>query len=55
MRQKISFAMSSAAGASANLAEERWVRMPSIDVALLALEDIPAARWDDCWPGRFAD
>jgi hypothetical protein len=50
MRQKISFAMN-----PAGAAEERWVRLPSIDVALQALEELPAARWDDCWPAQIID
>ena len=58
MRQKVSFTMSSSTGAAAGATlapEERWVRLPAMDVALQALEDLPAARWDDCWPARFGD
>jgi hypothetical protein len=56
MRQRVSFAMAAAAESAAGGGEgpeERWVRLPCADVALLALEDLPAARWDDLWPARF--
>ncbi len=57
MRQRVSFAMAAATGGAGGGSEgqERWVRLPCMDVALLALEDLPAARWDDCWPARFSD
>jgi hypothetical protein len=42
-------------GGGAVAKEERWVRLPDMDVILLAVADVLATGWNDVWPVRFAD